>query len=616
MTAQSSRSACRTLLVRLIFLGTAFFGLVSPTALAANDILKRRIASEATAGSTDDPEGRARLTRKFNRYESRKAELIHRWFVRAQDIESANRSVETYLGALGLAGGGAAAVSSALAFTFSTTIGQAIEDRVYGDFRQLLIEMRTNDHALYGELLESSPNSPDRDVLIARVLDTSSSLGQILEEIFEDTADPDQRSALLEYQADFERYLRGNDLHDFESEAEAVQELGREIRRVRSDTAKLAAATRAFQARVMTRLGEGETRSEAAEAEIARLGKVMVQQDRILTEHGHVLNMQGEQINTHEARLDDLEGEIVDLDTAYARLSSAMEFSQSLLYDALPTPAKIQALKNPEFLRERFPDDDKRQDVIERLEVQEEAQALISTAREVQVGTEAIANILQRTGVMDAEDAGVAADVANVAASAAILVGSVYTGNVLGVAVGVSGLVTGMSNLFGESDDGGIDNTLNAILEGQLEIRRELLEARIEIAEGVHSILVRIGEFEERTILAFEQIGTSIQGLQWEVAALGNMLRNYTKLGVSLAACEDFTNRRARRAYDFVSERSVGYVPEVVTFKTGEFRTWDGLTRHYQSNDEQWQECFLRNAAAVFCQPDSLGVPHVYILRR
>ena len=584
----STRSVCPTGLFCLLFVGItlSFF---SPIALA-NDIVKRRIASEATAAQTDEAERRQRLvslTRKINRYESRKAELIRRRIVREQGIESANRSVETFLGGLTLAGlgsgGSTVAVSSALAFAF-TTVGQTIEERMYGGFRQPLIDMRTNDRQLYDELLESSPNSRDREVLIARALETSSVLGDVLR----DTADPDQRSALIEYQADFVRYLRDSDLRDFENEAEVIQELGREFRQVRSDTAELATATRAFQARVETRLEEVETRQQTTEPEIARLGQVVVQQDRILTEHGRVLDMQGRQIDTHEARLDDLEGEIVDLDTAYVQLSSAVEFNQSLLYDALPTSAKIRALKNPEFLREYFTDDDKRQDVIERLEVQEEAQALLDTARNVQAGTQAIANILQRTGVLDNEDAGVAAGAVNVAVSAATLVGSVYTGNVLGVVVGASGLVTGVSNLFGGGDS---NPGIGDILEGQLEIRRELLEARREIAEGVHSILVRVSEFEERTILAIEEISTSIQGVQWELGGLRVMLGEYSRLGVELATCEDFANRRTR--YDgFVSERSVGYVPDVVTFATGELRTWDGLTQHYQTNAAQFRECF------------------------
>ena len=360
MTARSTRFACPIGLVRLIFLSVTL-SLFSPATLAANDIVKRRIASEATAAGTDDEDQRRRLVslvRKIDRYESRKAELIRRRIVSAQGVESANRSIETFL-TLGTGlGSGSSAVTSALAFVFG------------------------------------------------------------------------------------------------------------------------------------------------------------------------------------------------------------------------------------EFLHQRFLDDDQRQDVIELLNVQEETQDLLSTARDVQAGTQAVANILQRTGVMD-----VAADVDNMVASAATLVGNVHAGNILGVVVGVSDLVTGVSNLFGGGEPSdGMTTALRDILEGQTEIRRELLEARREIKEGVDSILIRVGEFEERMILAFEEIGVSIQGVQWELGALRSMLRDYSALGVSLTACEDFTNRRS--LYDFVSERSGGYVPEVVILDTGKFRTWDSLAQHYQSNDDVFQECF------------------------
>lgn len=354
MTTRSTRSAYLIGLFRMIFLGVTL-SLLSAAVLAANDIVKRRIASEATEAGTDDEDRRRRLvslTRKIDRYESRKADLIRRRIVRVQGVESANRSVETFLElGTGLGSGGStAAVTSALAFAFG------------------------------------------------------------------------------------------------------------------------------------------------------------------------------------------------------------------------------------EFLHERFP---------EGLEVQEDAQALLRTARDVQTVTQGVASILQKTGVMDAEDSGVAANVDNVVSSAATLVGNVHTGNLLSVVVGVSDLLTGVSNLFGEPGDGTV---LRDVLEGQVEIRRELLEARKEIAEGVDSILLRVGEFEERTILAFEEIGVSIQGVQWELGALRDMLRDYSALGVSLTACENFTNRRS--LYDFVSEHNGGYVPEVVILHTGKFRTWNSLTQHYQSNDEVFQECF------------------------
>ena len=554
------------------------FCLLLSTDLVAADLNMRRLASEASDAQPPDSRRREQLDRRFIKYERRRANLLNNGLGLAKlpkprpDMGKLGRGLE-----------------------FLKLLGEMENAFWSRNFQRELGELRARDIELYREVLGSRMGSFERARLVRQALPTDMSC---------DDCSAEQRLDLLKYDLEkTQRYLVLN----FEDHAaigvgeggigrDTALRLGREFRKRDSRIANLSEKTRNLQDQLTTQLERTEFQVEGIESGVARLGKAVVQQDRILTEHGDILNMHGELIGKHELRLNDLEGEVIDLDRAYGQLSDDVQFNQTLLYDALPVSAKIEALKNPRFLMERFPNEEERQEVIDRLKVQETAQNVLSTTRDVQDGTHAVANILLQTGVLDPEDAKDAREIVDKASGLVSVGASIVTGNVLGVLTGVSSLLGG----GGPAPNPQVMAALDEISERQREMlqrQKQLLEGQQKILQGQQDILEKVKDFERQLtafegnmIAGFDEIRHSITEVQWEIAQLGQTFRAYSYLGVNLDNCEDFTKRRTR--YRFVSDRDREYVPEIVTFMTGDWRDWDGLRSHYEANRKEWKICF------------------------
>ena len=562
------------------------FCLLLSTELVAADLNIRRLASEAPDAQSPDFQLREQLDRRFIEYERRKANLLNNGMVLARRIPRPRpnpgrlrRSPEVL------------------------DLLREAEDAFWGrNFQRELGELRARDIELYRKVLRSGMGSFERARLVGQAFHT---------DVDCDDCSDEQRLDLLRFYIErTQRYLVLN----FEDHAalkageggidrETALNLGRELGKRDSKITDLVKKTRNLQKQFTTQLDRTEFRVEGIESEATRLGKVVVQQDRILTEHGDILDMHGVLIGKHEIRLDNLEGEIIDLDRAYGQLSDDVQFNQALLYDALPVSAKIAALKNPRFLEQRFPNKEERQEVMDRLKVQETAQNVLSTTRDIQDGTHAVANILLQTGVLDSEEAKDVQEIVDKVSGLVSVGAGIATGNVLGVLTGVSSLLGG-----GGGPDPQVMAALDEISERQREMLQRqqlLLEGQQEILQGQQDILEKVKDFErqmtafERKMIArFDEIRHSITEVQWEIAQLGHMLRDYSYLGVNLTGCEDFTIRRNR--YGFVSDQDREYVPEIVTFVTGEWRDWDGLRSHYEANREVWANCFSPAIRTLF----------------
>ena len=566
------------------FVSVAFCLLLSAELVTA-DFNMRRLASEAPDAQPPDSQHREQLERRILEYERRKAKLLSNGMILARGIPKPRP---------GKLGRGLEILDSL----------KKVEDVIWGSsFQRELGKLRARDNELYSEVLRSGMGSFERARLIGQALPTDMNC---------DDCSDEQRLDLLRYDMEkTQRYLALN----FEDHAaieagegrisrQTALDLGRELRKRDSRIADLAEKTRNLQNQLTTQLDETESRVEGIESEAARLGRVAVQKDRILTEHGDILDMHGVLIGNHENRLDELEVEVIDLDRAYGQLTDDVLFNQALLYDVLPVSAKIGALKNPRFLVERFPNEKERKEVIDRLKVQETAQNVLSATEDVQDGAHAVANILLKTGVLAPEDARDALEIVDKAKGLASVGASVYTGNVVGVLTGISSLL----GSGGPAPNPQVMASLDEISDRQREMlqrQQRLLEGQQEIIQGQQDILEKIKDFErqmtalERQMMArFDEVRHSITEVQWEIAQLGRTLRDYSYLGVNLAGCEDFTKRRTN--YGLVSHRDREYVPEIVSFVTGEWRDWDGLRRHYESNSKIWASCFSPAIRTLF----------------
>ena len=557
--------------------------------IVAADLDMRRLASEATDVQHDDRR-RQMLNQDLLEYghERQKADLLlARWIPRR--LPNPRRRVPD-LGRPNI-------VSDIV----QTVVGdQGLIDHLWRrKFRREMGQLRERDLDLYQQIVDSHPGTYERARLISQALPTDPIC---------DECSSEQHLALLRFELEkIQRYL-GMTASDLAGEAaqrginrEAILRLGQELRKLDDANENIVRKVRDVQERVQTQLGQTDDRVGEVESEVTRLGRIVVVQDRILTEDGRVLDIHGGLLHEHDRRLNSLQGEVIDLDEAYGQLADDVQFNEALVYGVLPTSDKIKALGNPRFLEDRFSDEEERRNAIQRLRVQETTQEILGVARDVQNSANAVANILQTTDVMSSEEASDVMNAAQVVGSAALLAASIPSLNVPGILVGISGMLGTLSGGSETSPDPQEMARLGVISDRQLEMldrQNRILQGQHEIANGQKRLLNEVVDFERRMLSQFEEVSDSFVDVHWEISGIRELLREEAFLGVNLAHCENFVHRRGD--YGLVSNRSREYVPEEVHFATGTWRNWGEIAAHYESNRAEWNGCFFQAMRQLF----------------
>ena len=613
---------------------TAFLALVlsilsSPTRVAAQDFAKQQLAASG------NPEHREAVITRARAYEDRSASLD-------TQIRSLNRTTGILGGVVaGAIGGvvltkhpGGAVGGAFLGAMARVAIEDSLNRSLLDKSTQLtLTDARAQDRALFDDFIASAPGSDQRSLLTRQIVDRAPYM-----ELLRDLEDDDSRAGpLLEHTASLEEYLLGLDAGTHAglgsmTDREAVVWVERELpdleRAAVEYTQKLQEGrTKVFQLAkdwndIAERINAQGTQDASPQPDLPPdRDEIVVVPDRIFTERGDVLNMSGDKIGEHEDPLDEIVGEHIDLNASYGSLLSGRDFQESLVYESLPIDAKLRALANPQFMSHLDPA--RREEIKERLEIQQSIRETTDAARNLSSVTSSMANILTRTGVVEAEDARRANDAAHLVSSAAIAVVGCYAVEMVSCLSGVSGTVTGLSNLFGGGSGSSEAGALlegqrkllegqrilmegqRELLEGQLAARQELRDAHQDVLENRLALLERADAIDRRLTRGFDDVQRTLGAVLWEIGQLGSTLIDFSEFGTQLRECEDFVGRRA--LYDFNAH--VAYVPRTVEFPLGEFAAWRPLEQHYAANWEHWRPC-LRTIRDLFSRRQIYGDVH------
>ena len=604
--------------------------------LAAQDLAKRQLA--AGIAESTNTEQRGDLVERIRDYDAQRARL-------EQQIRRANATTALLGGALvGTAGSltpigpaGGAVIGALTKIGIEDWLNRSLLDK---SAQLTLTHTRAQNRALYDDFIASVPGSDRRSTLTQQVVDRSPHM-ELLHDL---EADDAREGPLLEHAASLEEYLLGVDSGTHAgigtmTDSEAADWVESELPDLQQAVVDHAEAiddgrNRALQlARdwndIAERIGAQGTQDSPSNQEVAsELVNVVFQRgddflvpDRIFTEAGDILDMSGRKTGEHDDPLAEIEGELIDLNASYRRLLSAQDFEESLIYESLPTEAKLRALENPEFMRHLDPE--QRAEVRDRLEVQRDLQEAIDDARDLASVTSSMANILARAGVLDEEDAGRANEVAGLVASTAIAVAGCYSMEAVSCLGGVSGMVTGLSNLFGGDSGASADGALlegqrrllegqrilmdgqRQLLEGQLAARQELHNTHQDVLENRIALLEATDAIDRRLTAGFADVQRTLGAVLWEIGQLSNTAIDFSDFGTRLRECEDFVRRRVE--YDFSPH--VAYVPRTVGFALGEFAQWQGVGIALRDERGVLAPVPAHDARSVLQAPDLPGCP-------
>ena len=586
--------------------------LLSSAGVVANDLAKHQLAVDAATSS--EPAQRALVLQRTRDYEEGLTRL-------AQQIRDANATTGLLAGVfLGFAvtkspaGGLLGGVTGALAR--SAIADWLNRSLLHKSTRLTLMSTRAEDSSLYDDLIESRPGTEERLMLTRGVVDGSPYL-ELLSRL--DVSDSMQ-GPLLDHTSSLEEYLLDLDLGVHAdvggmTSPEAADFVKRELPALRNVVVEYGEALREGRSRllelshdvndIVERIETNDASPNSENSELTfEFGSVVVQRgdgivipDRVFTETGDILDMFGRRLGEHTASLDSIEGELIDLNDSYRRLLSEQDFQQSLIYEALPTEAKLRALENPEFMRHLQPT--QREEIRERLELQQDIHDTIEAAQDLASVTFSMGNILTRSGIVEGEDAGRVHNGVGLVASTAIAVAGCYALEVVSCLGGVSGMVTGLSNLFGGTttassrlaeDQRRLMEGQRALLEGQLKVRQELQAAHADVLENRLALFEVADAIDTNMRDGFADVHTALGAMSWELGQLRETEMDFSELGTMLRRCEAFVARRAEFD-DF--DAHVAYVPDTVrpAFAPGEFSTWESLRSHFATNGADWKSC-------------------------
>ena len=241
-------------------------------------------------------------------------------------------------------------------------------------------------------------------------------------------------------------------------------------------------------------------------------------------------------------------------------------------------------------------DPEQREALLQNLQIQERVAEVAGAAQDYRSLAQSTVSILATTGVVEADDANAAMDVANLAGGAVVAGIGLYTGNPVAIMAGISGLVSSAARLFGGASDGPTvhEQLLEGqrrLLEGQRQIVAGLREVHQEVVQSRVALLNSVSVLDRRVMSRFADLSGSIGRLRSEIGQVAGMTDRFSEVRDRLYACQDFLNRRNDRAYGGF-ERFEPFPREVLGFAVGEFTTWRGLVAHYRANEEDWQRCW------------------------
>ena len=502
--------------------------------------------------------------------------------------------------------GGRMLVSGLIGVMAADGVTQALDNAlvttVDRDVQAALATTRIRDARTYDQLLDSAPQSEERETMLGAVM-MNLDYGDELRS--REDASPDATAQLAAYRHRLgERLLTidvaaapfvhlsdmtQDELHEViaasKNGLDGALVVGQILDDGRSSLYALAEALADITDRLTVQLGE-RAEADVAPDGVDGLGRVLEvdadtllsdgtildgrgtvvaehtarllgPQDQVLyvTDHGRIYDQGGVVVGEHTATLDQLSDDIVELESSYADLLNRESFIEGLVFEALPPAAKIRALKNPAFIPAGL-NPAKRQELLERLEIQEDVAELVGTTADYHSLAASSLNILATTGIVPAENASVARSVVDLTASAVVTAASVYTGNVFGVMAGVSSMLTSGVRAFGSGEPG--RSTDEMLLAGQRDILDGLRVVHGEVVETGRQLRRRIVALEEAVVGGLYDLGASIGGVQAEVAQARLAVERYSELQNSLWACHDFLDRRTRVLYGgFERDRSV-----------------------------------------------------------
>lgn len=366
----------------------------------------------------------------------------------------------------------------------------------------------------------------------------------------------------------------------------SVGEQGRSLSEMATGFQDLRSRYQTFAARVSETVANNTRTIGELSNGVARLGSVVVQHDRILTEYGEVIDNQGNIIGRHEMRLDTVEGLVVDLDAEMNKIADDVAFNQDLLFGALPNSEKLRALKNPRFLYQRFKTPEDRANAIEKLQLQIVKEDIAKAATDFANGLQDVAKITANLGLGSEKDQERIQEIIHYASVASDLARDYATGNYLGMAVTVSGIVSNKSTRP-DPEQVRFEAIMGALR--QIDQRLELIDQKIDrVIELQQATLEAIFDLDRSMYNRFRTLKSDLDVIAWEQQVIKQLVIDTGQLPGDLIQCELFLAGRNVRS---AGRRTAYNAPPFVNFAVGEFDTWDALESHFNSNSTDYGDC-------------------------
>jgi len=312
----------------------------------------------------------------------------------------------------------------------------------------------------------------------------------------------------------------------------------------------------------------------------AVFGKVVVGDDGLIyTGLGEIIDYHGDVIGKHEMRLDAIEGEIVDMKMEMGQLGNNLDFTQNLLYGQLPTDKKLEALKNPYFMKNL--DEATRAKEIKKLKLLDTVNDISSKFQKVAKFAYDVAKFGEKLGIGSAQDIKHVREFAkgaSVVVSVANIAGAFISGNFIGGLMSLGGV----AGLGGDSGDAQRHEEIMEAL-AQIDEKITIIDKKVDkVLELQIDTLKSIYALHNNLIESVKSIKYDLKMVLWEQQVLKEVVMDSSDLNSKINSCKVFLNTR---------EITEELKPSYVDFRYGSFDNWSDLTYHLGSYEDKWQAC-------------------------
>ena len=508
-----------------------------PSAAVANDVINRQLAAAAVENPSIGQQSAA--SRAANDY--RRKSAAHRRQLRALNALSGA------FGGLTVGWGGAslgltATSAGALVVGAGAIVtGYAVRSFLDASTRRFLLETRRENPVVFDALMESAPGAVPAE-LVAQALQSSWLMAQ-----------GPESGALVQHGYDVASHLMRTDLGQFSGIARmTADELSREL--------------------------ESFDRENYVEA----VGRV------------------------HDLRTD-LKDLAEDADAVNQQILDQVRDAQSEQDDGTPPDEEFDGSRSPAIVdqpatrqvwswiageeRAEAESDSDRQ-------LRDDAQRLLVRTQNFAVASEAMAGALVATGVLNPADASRVQNGLGAVVGVATTVAQMNLNPVLAVA-GAANAITTVARLFADPEPraemallGELLAGQQRLLQGQLDIRRDIAEAHSAVLEGQVAVLEALHELDGRMAARFQTLGEAIDEVQWELGQLAYLIGEYSVLRQQLNSCATFIDTREQQYSDEFRPGRRGYrAVETSQLPVGTFATWQALQLHFENFGARWSHC-------------------------